>query len=122
MSGDGIGALGVFQKSQGGLDLLLNLTGDQGNYWQMGEVPLSHAEDFRVILEGRVGRNPKGDICLDDITFSPGCLLASSAVIEDDTTPPPPEGTLCKVISNAPLPTFTPLSLLTRYIRPTKVL
>ncbi|XP_051910036.1 MAM and LDL-receptor class A domain-containing protein 1 isoform X1 [Hippocampus zosterae] len=92
MSGDGIGALGVFQKSQRGLDLLLNLTGNHGNYWQMGEVPLSHSEDFRVILEGRVGRNPKGDICLDDITFSPGCLLASSAVIEDDATPPPPEG------------------------------
>ncbi|XP_061660532.1 MAM and LDL-receptor class A domain-containing protein 1 [Syngnathoides biaculeatus] len=92
MSGDGIGTLSVFRKTRGeSLHLLLNLTGDQGNYWQMREVPLSHPEDFWVTFEGRVGRNPKGDICLDDITFSPGCLLASSVATEDDATPPPLE-------------------------------
>lgn len=93
MSGDGIGTLSVFRKSEGRhRHLLLNLTGDQGNYWQMREIPLSHTEDFQVMFEGKVGRSPKGDICLDDITFSPGCLLASSAGAEDDT-PPPPAGT-----------------------------
>ncbi|XP_061877595.1 MAM and LDL-receptor class A domain-containing protein 1 [Entelurus aequoreus] len=90
MSGDGMGTLAVFRKSEGRLDLLLNLTGDQGNYWQMTEVPLSHTKDFQVTFEGKVGRNPKGDICLDDITFSPGCLLASSTVADDNT--PPPQG------------------------------
>nr|CBN82054.1 MAM and LDL-receptor class A domain-containing protein [Dicentrarchus labrax] len=79
MSGDGIGTLSVFGKSEGRLHLLLNLTGDQGNYWQMKEIPLSSTGDFQVMFEGKVGRSPKGDICLDDITFSPGCLLASSA-------------------------------------------
>ncbi|XP_062297401.1 MAM and LDL-receptor class A domain-containing protein 1 [Scomber scombrus] len=91
MSGDGIGTLSVFRSSEGHLHLLLNLTGDQGNYWQMREIPLSYARDFQVMFEGKVGRNPKGDICLDDITFSPGCLLASSAGVED-STPPPPAG------------------------------
>ncbi|XP_028288906.1 MAM and LDL-receptor class A domain-containing protein 1 isoform X2 [Parambassis ranga] len=91
MSGDGIGTLSVFSKSQGHLDLLLNLTGDQGNYWQMREILLSCSQDFRVMFEGKVGRSPKGDICLDDITFSPGCLLASSDKSEN-STPPPPEG------------------------------
>uniref|UniRef100_A0A8C5HM61 MAM and LDL-receptor class A domain-containing protein 1-like n=1 Tax=Gouania willdenowi TaxID=441366 RepID=A0A8C5HM61_GOUWI len=76
MSGDGIGTFSVFSKSEGHHQPLLNLTGDQGNYWQLMEIPLSSSTDFRVVLEGKVGRSPKGDICLDDITFSPGCLLA----------------------------------------------
>uniref|UniRef100_A0A671VVP0 MAM and LDL receptor class A domain containing 1 n=1 Tax=Sparus aurata TaxID=8175 RepID=A0A671VVP0_SPAAU len=90
MSGDGIGTLNVFRKSKGSLHRLLNVTGDQGNYWQIKEIPLSDTGDFEVMFEGKVGRSPKGDICLDDITFSPGCLLASSAGVED--TPPPPAG------------------------------
>uniref|UniRef100_A0A3Q3R9I1 MAM domain-containing protein n=1 Tax=Monopterus albus TaxID=43700 RepID=A0A3Q3R9I1_MONAL len=89
MSGDGIGTLSVFKKSEGNLHLLLNLTGDQGNYWQRREVLLSHRRDFQVVFEGKVGRSPKGDICLDDISLSPGCLLTSSAGIEDNTPPPP---------------------------------
>ncbi|KAM3838196.1 MAM and LDL-receptor class A domain-containing protein 1-like, partial [Diretmus argenteus] len=88
MSGDGIGTLSVFEKSKGKLHLLLKLTGDQGNYWQRREVPLSSARDFQVVFEGKVGRSPKGDICLDDITFSPGCLLVSSAGTEEITPSP----------------------------------
>lgn len=76
MSGDGIGNLSVLRRSRGRLHPLLNLTGDQGHYWQMKEIPLSDSADFQVVFEGKVGRSSKGDICLDDITFSPGCLLA----------------------------------------------
>ncbi|XP_060950156.1 MAM and LDL-receptor class A domain-containing protein 1 [Limanda limanda] len=89
MSGDGIGNLSVSRKSQGELHPLLNLTGDQGNYWQMREIQLSHTQDFQVVFEGKVGRSWKGDICLDDITFSPGCLLTSSDGLEDNTPAPP---------------------------------
>ncbi|KAG8009527.1 MAM and LDL-receptor class A domain-containing protein 1, partial [Nibea albiflora] len=52
MSGDGIGTLSVFKKSQGRLHRLLNVTGDQGNYWQMREIPLSDIGDFQVVFEG----------------------------------------------------------------------
>ncbi|XP_075308407.1 MAM and LDL-receptor class A domain-containing protein 1 [Odontesthes bonariensis] len=90
MSGDGFGTLSVFTKTKGHLHLLLNLTGDQGNYWQMREIPLSSSADFQVMFEGKVGRTEKGDICLDDIIFSPGCLLAASATINN--TPSPPSG------------------------------
>uniref|UniRef100_A0A665X318 MAM and LDL receptor class A domain containing 1 n=1 Tax=Echeneis naucrates TaxID=173247 RepID=A0A665X318_ECHNA len=90
MSGEGIGTLSVIRKSEGKRYLLLNLTGDQGNYWQMREIILSDTRDFQILFEGKVGRSSKGDICLDDITFSPGCLLASSDHLED--TPPPPAG------------------------------
>ncbi|KAJ0022846.1 hypothetical protein NQD34_014980 [Periophthalmus magnuspinnatus] len=91
MSGEGIGTLSVFILSEGQSSLQMNLTGDHGNYWQVREVPLSSARDFQVMLEGKVGWNPKADICLDDITFSPGCLLASSARMEDSTQPPSAE-------------------------------
>lgn len=89
MSGDGIGTLSVFIKFDGHLDLLLELTGDQGNYWQMREIPLSHHRDFQVVFEGKVGRSEKGDICLDDITFSPGCLLGPEVSVESTSAPPP---------------------------------
>ncbi|XP_041824757.1 MAM and LDL-receptor class A domain-containing protein 1 [Melanotaenia boesemani] len=88
MSGDGIGTLSVFTETEGHLHLLMNLTGEQGNYWQMKEIPLSSSRDFQVVFEGKVGRSEKGDICLDDIIFSPGCLLAPSAIITDTTSPP----------------------------------
>uniref|UniRef100_A0A3B5B5L7 MAM and LDL receptor class A domain containing 1 n=1 Tax=Stegastes partitus TaxID=144197 RepID=A0A3B5B5L7_9TELE len=83
MSGDGIGTLSVFSKTEGRLDLLLNLTGDQGNYWQMREIPLSSTGDFQIVFEGKVGRSPKGDICLDDITFSPGSCPSGFLLCEN---------------------------------------
>ncbi|XP_061569314.1 MAM and LDL-receptor class A domain-containing protein 1 isoform X2 [Cololabis saira] len=91
MSGAGIGTLSVFIQTEGQKQLLLNLTGDQGNYWQMRELPLSSPRDFQVVLEGKVGRSERGDVCLDDITFSPGCLPSPSAAITD-ATPAPPAG------------------------------
>uniref|UniRef100_A0A3B3XWB3 MAM domain-containing protein n=1 Tax=Poecilia mexicana TaxID=48701 RepID=A0A3B3XWB3_9TELE len=88
MSGDGIGTLSVFAKTEESLHLLLNLTGDQGNYWQMKELQLSSSADFQVVFEGKVGRSEKGDICLDDITFSPGCLLSPTVLVTDRFCPP----------------------------------
>uniref|UniRef100_W5MXZ4 MAM and LDL receptor class A domain containing 1 n=1 Tax=Lepisosteus oculatus TaxID=7918 RepID=W5MXZ4_LEPOC len=102
MSGDGTGSLNVYQitVSEKYL-LLLNLTGDQGRYWQRKEIPLSSAEDFVVMFEGRVGEGLKADISLDDITFTWECLLASSVGPTEPTSLPPtgscPQGYLeCK--------------------------
>ncbi|XP_038153930.1 MAM and LDL-receptor class A domain-containing protein 1 isoform X2 [Cyprinodon tularosa] len=94
MSGDGVGTLSVFTKTEGVFHLLLNLTGDQGNYWKMKELQLRSSTDFQVVFEGKVGRSEKGDICLDDISFSLGCLLSPSASITHSTPPPsvPPTG------------------------------
>lgn len=86
MSGDGTSTFSVLKRSNSSLQPLLNLTGDQGNYWQLKEIPLSDSADFQVVLEGKVGRSPKGDICLDDITFSPGCLLAPAPLEEARST------------------------------------
>lgn len=77
MSGDGIGTLNVYMVTNSN-QLLLNLTGNQGNYWKRQEVPLSSPENFRIMFEGKVGSNTRVHVCLDDITFSAGCILSSS--------------------------------------------
>ena len=99
MSGDGVGALAVMLVSGGGgggsgvgggLRTLLNLTGEQGHYWQSRQLTLAAPRDFRVEFLGKVGRNPMREICLDDVVFSPGCLPAPQAETPD---PLPPTGT-----------------------------
>uniref|UniRef100_A0AAY4DRE8 MAM domain-containing protein n=1 Tax=Denticeps clupeoides TaxID=299321 RepID=A0AAY4DRE8_9TELE len=94
MSGEGSGTLTIYQVSGSSHQLLLNLTGDQGNNWQRQEVTLSSSGHFWVMFEGRVGPNSRGDICLDDIIFSPGCIL-SKPETENEATPPPPSHGNC---------------------------
>uniref|UniRef100_A0A3B4CKL8 MAM domain-containing protein n=1 Tax=Pygocentrus nattereri TaxID=42514 RepID=A0A3B4CKL8_PYGNA len=90
MSGEGCGTLSVYLTTMFSRILLLDLSGHQGNYWIRQEVPLSSTEHFQVMIEGMIGRNGRGDICLDDITFFPGCLLSNNPV--RDLPPPLPFG------------------------------
>lgn len=85
MSGDGIGTLNVYMSTNINRSLLLNLTGNQGNYWSRQELPLSSTDNFRIMFEGKVGHNTRVHICLDDITFSSGCVLGNK--FETDSTP-----------------------------------
>ncbi|XP_064410804.1 MAM and LDL-receptor class A domain-containing protein 1 [Latimeria chalumnae] len=90
MSGDSIGALTIHQVTTSRQEiLLLNFTGDQGNFWQRGEIPLRSKEDFNIIFEGQVGKGSKGDIALDDLTFTKECILSSSHFPDDAPTQPP---------------------------------
>uniref|UniRef100_A0A8C9QUX0 MAM and LDL receptor class A domain containing 1 n=1 Tax=Scleropages formosus TaxID=113540 RepID=A0A8C9QUX0_SCLFO len=88
MSGDGVGTLSIMLgRSPHDQQLLLNLTGDQGNYWQGHEVPLSSTKDFQLVFEGKVGK--RGDICLDDITFTLSFphLCVSASPLSTDSCP-----------------------------------
>ncbi|XP_067863191.1 MAM and LDL-receptor class A domain-containing protein 1 [Heptranchias perlo] len=92
MAGDIIGSLIVYQVTISDYrTLLLNLTGDQGDYWRRAEIPLSADEDFEIMFEGRVGKGSKGVISLDDITFTKECI-SSSIVFDKEHTPLPPTG------------------------------
>ncbi|KAM4705173.1 MAM and LDL-receptor class A domain-containing protein 1 [Rhinophrynus dorsalis] len=84
MFGKGIGSLSVYQVTISNKEtLLLNLTGDQGNYWQKKELTISsREEDFYIIFEGKVGKDQQGDIALDDIVFTNECLPSSSSVLK----------------------------------------
>ncbi|XP_046708496.1 MAM and LDL-receptor class A domain-containing protein 1 isoform X3 [Silurus meridionalis] len=98
MSGEGAGTLSVYMITKSSLLLLLNLTGYQGNYWIRQEVPLISKEHFQVMFEGRMGQNGRGDISIDDITFSPGCLFnhdSKTNLPDPMQTGSCPQGLLC---------------------------
>ncbi|NXT10018.1 MALR1 protein, partial [Prunella fulvescens] len=76
MYGAHIGSLIIYQRTTLKHEkILLNLTGNQGNFWQRQELTLSGDgdEDFQVVFEGRAGGGPKDGIALDDLTFSREC-------------------------------------------------
>ncbi|NWR44103.1 MALR1 protein, partial [Regulus satrapa] len=76
MYGAHIGSLIVYQITTLKHEkILLNLTGNQGNFWQRKALTLSGDgdEDFQVVFEGTAGEGPKGGIALDDLTFSREC-------------------------------------------------
>ncbi|KAM4687798.1 MAM and LDL-receptor class A domain-containing protein 1 [Discoglossus pictus] len=80
MFGDSIGSLTVYQVTISNSEtLLLNLTSDQGNYWQKRELTLHNiGQDFHVTFEGKIGTDQRGDIALDDIVFTNECLPSSA--------------------------------------------
>lgn len=63
--------------------------GNQGNFWNRKVLPLEADEDFRVTFEGCVGKGRRGDIALDDITFTKECLLSSDFFPDEPTALPP---------------------------------
>ncbi|NXM66158.1 MALR1 protein, partial [Serilophus lunatus] len=76
MYGAHIGSLIVYQRTTLKHErILLNLTGNQGNFWQRKALILTGNgnEDFQVVFEGIAGKGPKDGIALDDLTFSREC-------------------------------------------------
>lgn len=46
------------------------------NVWTKADIAFdaSKGNNFRIVIEATVGHNNKGDIALDDFSFTPGCL------------------------------------------------
>ncbi|KFQ50398.1 MAM and LDL-receptor class A domain-containing protein C10orf112, partial [Nestor notabilis] len=76
MYGAHIGSLIVYQRTMSKhVKILLDLTGNQGNFWQRKALILAEDgdEDFQVVFEGIAGIGPKDGIALDDLAFSREC-------------------------------------------------
>ncbi|NXQ39716.1 MALR1 protein, partial [Catharus fuscescens] len=76
MYGAHIGSLIIYQRTTLKHEkILLNLTGNQGNFWQCKALTVSGDgdEDFQVVFEGMAGKGPNDGIALDDLTFSREC-------------------------------------------------
>ncbi|NXG52421.1 MALR1 protein, partial [Psilopogon haemacephalus] len=76
MYGAHVGSLIVYQRTAAKQEqILLNLTGSQGNFWQRKALvlPGDGEEDFQVVFEGIAGRGPNDGLALDDLTFSREC-------------------------------------------------
>ncbi|XP_011911468.1 PREDICTED: MAM and LDL-receptor class A domain-containing protein 1-like [Cercocebus atys] len=90
MYGNGIGALTLMQVSvTNQTKVLLNLTVEQGNFWQREELSLFGDEDFQLKFEGRVGKGQRGDIALDDIVLTENCLSLRESMQEQLAVPLP---------------------------------
>ncbi|XP_048223736.1 MAM and LDL-receptor class A domain-containing protein 1 [Perognathus longimembris pacificus] len=85
MYGSGLGTLALIQVSVSNqTKVLLNLTKEQGNFWQRKELPLFGDEDFQLIFEGTVGKGYHGNIALDDIVLTKSCLSSHHYMEELD--------------------------------------
>ncbi|NXN94024.1 MALR1 protein, partial [Rhinopomastus cyanomelas] len=76
MYGAHIGSLVVYQRTVTKREkVILELTGNQGNFWQHKALILAGDgdEDFQVVFEGVAGKSLKDGIALDDLTFSKDC-------------------------------------------------
>lgn len=92
MYGAHIGSLIIYQRTTLKHDkILLNLTGNQGNFWQRKALTLSGDgdEDFQVVFEGIAGEGPRDGIALDDLTFSRDCLPSQEFLPAEPTKLPP---------------------------------
>ncbi|XP_066047695.1 MAM and LDL-receptor class A domain-containing protein 1 [Chamaea fasciata] len=92
MYGAHIGSLIIYQRTTLKHEkILLNLTGNQGNFWQCRVLNLSGDgdEDFQVVFEGMAGEGPRDGIALDDLTFSRDCLPSQEFLPAEPTKLPP---------------------------------
>lgn len=51
-------------------------TGNHGNQWKYANVILSNTASFRVTFQAEVGGDMWTDIALDDISYTPECMVA----------------------------------------------
>ncbi|RNA26976.1 MAM and LDL-receptor class A domain-containing 2-like [Brachionus plicatilis] len=78
--GINIGALNVYSRTGFGNEkLLFSKDREVGNYWERAFIRINSADPFQLIIEGVVGDGPFGDLCIDDISFGPGCILDSNS-------------------------------------------
>ncbi|XP_042327958.1 MAM and LDL-receptor class A domain-containing protein 1 [Sceloporus undulatus] len=90
MHGTNIGSLTVYQMivSNQTRKTLLSLSEDQGNFWKRQVLLLEADEDFRIIFEGRVGKDYRRSIALDDIVLTRECLLSSKFLPDESADLP----------------------------------
>ncbi|XP_035666660.1 MAM and LDL-receptor class A domain-containing protein 1-like isoform X1 [Branchiostoma floridae] len=85
------GALNVYKLPTGLVNLhepIWTATGDRGIKWLRGQVTVESDMDYQVVFEGARGSGIRGDIALDDITFSDGPCVTDGLVIDNEEALP----------------------------------
>nr|XP_054757010.1 MAM and LDL-receptor class A domain-containing protein 2-like [Lytechinus pictus] len=98
MYGAGVGELNVYSVNNSGSQVQLwSKSGDQGNVWLKGQVPLSSNTEFRIQLEAVYLIDSTGDIAIDDVDVEmvPCSQLTTAAPIPSTTPTPAPVISLC---------------------------
>lgn len=100
MHGTNIGNLNVYSRTAiGGVEkLLFKKSGEIGNYWERADIKLTSVQPFQLVIEGVVGNGPYGDIAIDDITFTSGCVTDNNIILP--TLIPIPTTTTANICGN----------------------
>ncbi|XP_048583019.1 MAM and LDL-receptor class A domain-containing protein 1 isoform X2 [Nematostella vectensis] len=71
MFGASMGSFNIYADTNSTRTLLWTLSGNQGQRWQMAQVPINYTgETIQLLLEGVRGSDYTGDIAVDDIVVS----------------------------------------------------
>ena len=53
------------------------MSGNQGAKWKYANLLLGSTQPFQVVIEGVRGDEPKSDVAIDDVSFTPECSTGS---------------------------------------------
>ncbi|XP_071486324.1 MAM and LDL-receptor class A domain-containing protein 1-like [Diadema antillarum] len=90
MYGEDINSLSIYTREiiNGPLTLLWQRVGEIGDFYERADIVLTNRNPFQVIVEATRGSDIRGDIAIDDTSFSSGCTF-QSAPLPSVTTPMP---------------------------------
>ena len=112
MHGEDIGELNVYVRTEvGGYErLLFRKKREVGNFWERADIEISmdtQEKLFQIILEGKTTEGPYGDIALDDISITPGCMFSNQSQLPSALTTTMSTSTTTLSTSTTPLSTST---------------
>ncbi|XP_053138494.1 apical endosomal glycoprotein [Hemicordylus capensis] len=73
--GSNANSLNIYYRTEGNVTRLVrSRSGDLDDFWFREKADFSVAGKFQIIIEGVIGTGHKGNIALDDLILSPGCI------------------------------------------------
>ncbi|XP_029469954.1 apical endosomal glycoprotein [Rhinatrema bivittatum] len=94
MSGSDTCKLSIKTKTSEKLNEVGGKAGDRGEGWFRERVVFLVPETFQMIIEGAIGEGEIGDLALDDLYLSPGCIAVNESLPAFNDSQPP--SSLCK--------------------------
>ncbi|CAL4111317.1 unnamed protein product, partial [Meganyctiphanes norvegica] len=82
MFGNGIGTLSVIIHDMNTQEdnVIWEISGEAGNAWYQGQVPIASGVPFKIVFQAVVGSNNLGDIAIDDISVVQGACPSAPQV------------------------------------------
>ena len=85
--GDHIGNLSLLLKTDDFETFLFSASGNHGDTWLKSEVNFSANERFFLVFEGVIGDGYRGDIAIDDLSFSQQCSVPMATTRDEPVMP-----------------------------------
>ena len=105
--GENIGELNIHVKTVNGLRLIFQKNHEVGDYWERVNLALEQLDEpFQIIVEGAVGYGNKGDIGIDDTSFTDGCIFDKSISIVTVVTKPTTTPSVSFILQNRSVKLF----------------